>query len=145
MGSVNRHASMLASAMNDTSFDPSQTSYAVACSVDIGPSVSYRQLNYSRASSSDWDGQNEAAYRVTGGSTSCQSPLGIQAILTNTTLASAATGSWQLLAENRYLDGWWSTLYYYTQVVGLRIPDADYQYIFNNSRNGLEDVWRDSY
>jgi hypothetical protein len=141
MGSVNRHASMLASAMNDTSFDRSRKSYVVACSVNIGPSLSYRQLNYSQASASDWGGYNGPAFKVTGDSTSgCQPTLGLQAILTNTTLASAAAGSWQLLSENRYLDGWWSTLYYYTTILGQRNLGEDNQYIFNNSRNALEDA-----
>lgn len=84
IGSVNWHASMLASAMNDTRFDRSQNSYAAACSVDIKPSVSCRQLNYSQASASDWGGIIGPAYKITSDSTSsCHPSLELEAILAN--------------------------------------------------------------
>jgi hypothetical protein len=133
IGSVNDHATMLASTMNDTTYISSRKAYAISCSVDIAPSISFRSLNYSIANAADFGGADRAGFRVAGDSTQpCEPSIALSQILTNTTLAIAAAASYQLLAENRYLDGWWSTLYH--------SAGWSHDYKFNNSRYPIEEA-----
>jgi hypothetical protein len=57
--------------------------------------------------------------------------INLRQILTDTALATAAGASWPLLNENKYLDGWLETLYTLC---------SNSPFVFNNSRNGIEDI-----
>jgi hypothetical protein len=131
MGSTNEDAIFLAGAM-DSEISESISSYAVACSVDIAPSVSLRLLNYSREDPAEAQRHMYgSSFKVDGNSTSCEveyHPL--SEFITDTVLATGAAASWSLLTERQYNDGWWPTLH--SMMIG--------DFSFNDSHNQLEDA-----
>jgi hypothetical protein len=153
IGAVNSHATLLAQVMYDSSFSAPQhgpATYAVACTVDIAPSIALSLVKYSRLAVQD-DGYDTPAsyddesFTVSGARTTCtpfsnKNPVNISAIITNRTLAIGAAAHQQLLSENAYRDGWWGTIYKATQNVAAADGISTNNFVFNNSRNPLEDV-----
>lgn len=92
IGSVNQHAPYLATAMFDNNFNQSQSTYSVACEVDISSSVAFRLLNYSRVNSSS--NAPGSSFVVTQGDTpACEANLTLPQVLTETALAAGVAGS----------------------------------------------------
>ena len=141
-GSVGLQAGLLATAMGDTEFNG--TSYAVACSIDVAPTLTYRLLTYSRIETSE--GQYYAQkYSVTAASRDLCTPQIVDQegrpisdppslSADDIALTNGAAAAWQLLQENQYFDGFWPTL----SDVALNWV-SPYEPIFNNSANQLED------
>jgi hypothetical protein len=75
-GSVNQHALWLAELMDDKTYSPTQGSYSVACSIDIKPSVSFRELTLSLGESDSFFGPITSALQVSGDTSSSCTPLG---------------------------------------------------------------------
>jgi len=150
IGSVNSHASILAGLMKDWQYNATEQSFSIACTVDIAPSVAFRQLNYCLNNVNILDTLHGVCspYHVVGEGNSTCVPIGgnstdylqasgpptlidLNQMLTDTALATAASASWPLLQENRYSDGWLETLYEYSATGSLA---------FNGSRNQIEDT-----
>lgn len=153
MGAVNGHANLLAQVMYDSNFSAPQqgsATYAVACNVDIAPSIALSLVNYSRLAVQNEQygtsaSYNDESYTVNGTGSICtpfsdRTPILISSILTNRTLAIGAAANQQLLSENRYRDGWWRMIYGLTQNVANLDGILMNGFVFNNSRNPLEDV-----
>ena len=145
MGSVNEHALKLAAMMLDSEFanQSSQNWYAVACSVDIAPSISFRLLNYSKIDGSSFITASQTTRYIVmeGNPASCNSNMSMSEVLTDALLATGAASSFGLLTERRYLDGWWPTLYTVGYYFGLEWVDANpAPFIFSNSKTVLEDA-----
>jgi hypothetical protein len=111
MGAVNSHAVQLAQVMNDSTFTPPPqelATYAVACSVDMVPSIAFSLVNYSRVAQwenrswrdRDYDSNTGTAdFIVDGTEQLCTSlPAQSLSILTNYTLAVGAVAHQQLLS-----------------------------------------------
>jgi hypothetical protein len=141
IGSVNGHARLLASAMNDTEFDnASQQSFSVLCFVDIAPSVSFRTLNLTRAVGQfSLEDRYGLSYVVRSGDMqSCTSAASLSDVLPELALATGAAASMQLLSEGADRDGWWPTLYYASNP---RVQFRPGRGAFDNSHSSLEDVF----
>ena len=150
-GSVNEHAQLLATTMYDTEFDRSQQTYSVVCTVDIAASVSFKLLNYTRATSLTNIPENVpfgAIYDtfavnfvvLAGSPRTCVPTWNLSEVLTDVALATGAAASMKLLLEGENLDGWWPTLYYATQALATATGEGSSSFAFNNSRNPLEDA-----
>lgn len=135
-GSVNSQARLLASIFRESSFNGS--AFAAFCTVDIGPSFTFRTLNYSRVSAQlDSDSEEGFQFFVSGSDFTCTQRNGtheisLDQLQTPTALATGAAASWQLLAEGAYADGWWATLWD-------AVANQD-RINFKGSQNSLEDV-----
>jgi hypothetical protein len=150
MGAVNSHAALLAQVMYDSTFTAPQqgpATYAVACSVDMAPSIAFSLVNYTRVPLQDDDTASptsRVAFIVNGTEQLCTHfPAQSLSILTNYTLAVGAVAHQQLLSKNSYRDGWWETLYDTAQSIsGTTIPinSSTAYFNFNNSQNPLEDA-----
>lgn len=157
MGSVNGHARKLAALMFDSGFlnQSSQNWYAVACSVDIAPSIAFRLQNYSRTDreripfGSDLVSDTATYMIMEGYPAVCDPHIPLSEVLTDAVLATGAASSFGLLTERRYNDGWWPTLYtvaYYFGLDGGFNGDngpaiAEYgTFAFSNSKTALEDA-----
>ncbi|KAF8849772.1 hypothetical protein BDZ45DRAFT_809702 [Acephala macrosclerotiorum] len=151
IGSANSHANTLAGIMNGPEWNTSVETYAVACSVDIAPSIAFRSVRYesigiydealSHGTSSayhiigDIDGDCEPRSAKYYDASTPSGPVGIlnsSRLLTETALATAASASWPLLTEGSYSDGSLETLF---NIFNLRGTSG-----FNNSRNPVEDA-----
>jgi hypothetical protein len=149
MGAVNSHAVLLAQVMNDSTFTPplpEPLTYAVACSVDIVPSIAFSLVNYSRLALQDGrDFRTPTSYSgttfIVNGTGQLCTPFPTQSssILTNYTLAVGAVAHQKLLSENSYRDGWWETIYDTADSVSGSYTTRD-DLNFNNSQNPLEDA-----
>ena len=151
MGAVNSHAVLLAQVMNDSTFTPplpEPLTYAVACSVDIVPSIAFSLVNYSRLALRDGRDVSDrtptsfsgTTFIVNGTGQLCTPfPTQSSSILTNYTLAVGAVAHQILLSENSYRDGWWETIYGTADSVSGSYTTRD-DLNFNNSQNPLEDA-----
>jgi hypothetical protein len=151
MGAGNSHAVHLAEVMFDLAFTPPQqgpATYAVACSVNIAPSIAFSLVNYTRlAIQVDDSGAltSSATFIVNGTGQLCTPfPAQSSSILTNYTLAVGAIAHQPLLSENSFRDGWWETLYE-TAHSGMLfgspgLNNTSRGFNFNNSQSPLEDA-----
>jgi hypothetical protein len=147
-GSVNDHAGKLAGELNDQEFNATHTSrptYAAWCSVDIGPTIQFRLLNYSRVTDYPVYPTEAYAFAVHGSNMTCTPRNGSQAytlnqFLTPTALATGAAASWQLLIEGAYKDGFWETLWEATVNNVLDNYTFAENKAFKDSQNPLEDI-----
>jgi hypothetical protein len=155
------YADILSISLNDK--DPpifyiaNQTSVSAAiCEIDLTEAVEFRPLNYSRADnfgkhqmigrSSETAVNNGYGYQIQAMSnSSCEisdpsgTPLPLSSILSEAALATAAGATWPLLAENMFWDGWFDTLDYVVNQVGLRNA-SECGGVFHDSTNNLEDA-----
>jgi hypothetical protein len=142
-GSINEQATWLASILHDYNFH--DKSYSAVCSIDIAPSLTYRQLNFSRIASSDQGWYYGQIYHVNASSKSICVPMeasgghqGVirpsSSLLSDTALINGAAASWQLLEENKSGDGAWPTLL--SAISNASIPNL----VFSESLTQLEDI-----
>jgi hypothetical protein len=144
IGATNSYASELGTALN---LDVGVQSLSALCSIDIAPTITFRNLNYSRtpANAPEFDdGPDGAAtadypYYIHA-SGNCE-PLTINGtvyisqIITESMLATGASAAWQLLSENQYTDGYLQTLLNAVNNIQPVIGKT-----FAASQNYLEDV-----
>jgi hypothetical protein len=129
IGSTNRHADRLWTLMypGRKSIPDFNGTAGMRCEVSIAEHVSFRKVRVSRGSWRDWSYWmvQGSAYRVEVLSNDACSirtrdgtVLTIPDVLDDAALATAAAASWQLLAENLPGDGWWPTLYEFSNPGG---------------------------
>lgn len=122
IGSTNRQADRLWTLMypGRTPIPDFNGTGGMRCEVNIADHVSFKKVRVSRGSWRDWSYWmvQGSAYRVEAVSNdACSihtregSVLSITDVLDDAALATAAAASWQLLAENVPGDGWFPTLY----------------------------------
>jgi hypothetical protein len=153
MGAVNSHAALLAEAIYDPNFTPPQqgpATYAVACIVNMAPSIAFSLVNYTRQALQvdDIDSTTSFATFIINGTGQLCTPFPAQSssIITNYALAVGAVAHQQLLSENSYRNGWWETIYDMERSIdggaGLATDfyNSSPRVNFNNSRNPLEDA-----
>jgi hypothetical protein len=116
-----RHYSEMLTALVNGSYDYS-TQAVASCAVDVRSAIGFRSITLSRLKSEATDLTNEeaqikAAFTITGDTESTCVPvdrdgneLMLSDVLLDTALATAAAASWQLLAENRLVDGFLETI-----------------------------------
>ncbi|KAI1266012.1 hypothetical protein F5Y18DRAFT_435456 [Xylariaceae sp. FL1019] len=120
IGSTRNHAELLSWVMGQEDTYPDLA--AVQCSIDVRSVVEFRQVNITRPGHEVTvldidDGLGKVTFLVRGDdSTTCiprdenGNPIDISVFLPDTALATAAAASWELLAENRFDDGFLDTI-----------------------------------
>ncbi len=138
-GSMNAHAWKLAAAMGNADFQGKN--YSVACAVDILPSFTFRQLNYSKignSPTSDYWGVNatseETCVPLKRINDTVNTIPFTPSLNDDLALATGAAASWQLLEENKNSDGFWPTIIIAAQ------NTKEYCLGFDDSENDLENV-----
>lgn len=139
IGATSEYAWILAEAFTGTEGeDPdSADGQIIVCDVDVREAVQFRQVTITRLGTSLWTSgfsnpSQKAAYSIAGDDEHvcvARDPGGneipISAFLPDTALATAAGASWQLLAENRDVQGYLDTLFDATQAAdGMTIQDT---------------------
>jgi len=158
-GAVNDATSLWATGMQDHSFNITETShdslnrsrisYATLCSIDIAPSVSYRQMILTRKIGYLSGMVDNFLYHIIGDpSVSCApkdrsgADIPLSTFLTERALIVGAVSSRQLLLEDALVDGTMLKLHGF---VSLFNPDmapssSEQIYTFKESQNALEDA-----
>ncbi|EMD00413.1 hypothetical protein BAUCODRAFT_118186 [Baudoinia panamericana UAMH 10762] len=167
-GGLKEYAETLAYSVFDEAYfalDPRPQTYAVACHVDMQPSLAMREVTYRRSTTLSGDElasvtDEQFPGGVDSDGTTCKAVVlddadnmsspryyGLDSFVPTDALVTSAAASWQLLGEGAFRDGWPTTLFrvitnrYDLTDMSFNATNRDrYSRTFNESTNPLEDL-----